>query len=277
MVVTGGSGYSGHVIAGELTKMGHDVLSIDRRPPEQRICNSMIVDIRDYGQVVDALKNSERVVHFAGIPGTGAVPNCELYRINAAGTFNVLDACATLGVEQVIFASSIEIYAYSPATRDFEPFAYLPLDEKHPALPVNPYAAAKQGAELLCSAYSRMVNMSTVSLRLTKLMRHTDYHLIEGWGQDLQRGKELVWSYVDVRDIARMCNLIFEHPELKGTVLNAGAADTIVSEDTQQIAQRVYPDTAINKRLSGRDTLFSIDRARELLGFEPQYSWTQYV
>ena len=277
VVVTGAGGYSGHVIAAELSRKGYDVLGVDVRPPEQRVVPNRIIDVRDYGQVVDALRGADRVIHFADIPGSGSVAGSELYRINAGGTFHVLEAASALGVKQVIFASSIEVYGYCPRTRDFASFEYLPIDENHPALPVNIYAAAKQGAEMLCAAYSRMSDMSTVSLRLTKLMRHADYHLVPEWSRDMTRGKELIWSYVDVRDVATLCALIFERTELKGEIFHAGAADTICREDTRALAARAYPTTPVNQALRERQALFSIEKARTLLGYEPQHSWIRYV
>jgi nucleoside-diphosphate-sugar epimerase len=50
-------------------------------------------------------------------------------------------------------------------------------------------------------------------------------------------------------------------------------ADTVMDRPSAELAAAVFPDVPLKRQLEGRETLLGIDKARRLLGWEPQHSW----
>jgi len=55
------------------------------------------------------------------------------------------------------------------------------------------------------------------------------------------------------------------------------AADTCMTRDSASLMAEVYPDVRLTRELRGRETLLAIDRARDVLGYAPSFSWTDEV
>ena len=51
------------------------------------------------------------------------------------------------------------------------------------------------------------------------------------------------------------------------------AEDTVMDRPSLDLMKEVYPKVALKKKISGNETLLSIDRARSLLGYSPRWSW----
>lgn len=89
-----------------------------------------------------------------------------------------------------------------------------------------------------------------------------------------ERGLKVdLWSYVDIRDAARACRLAVEAEGLGWEAFFITAADTMRYEPTVELLEREFPGVPIKGDLSGHQTCFDISKARNLLGYEPQYSW----
>lgn len=50
-------------------------------------------------------------------------------------------------------------------------------------------------------------------------------------------------------------------------------ADTVMSRSSASLMAEVFPDVEIRKELGEHETLLSIDKARRVLGYEPEHSW----
>ncbi|HOV16971.1 MAG TPA: GDP-mannose 4,6-dehydratase [Candidatus Cloacimonadota bacterium] len=98
------------------------------------------------------------VVHLAGVSSVADYINnpAELYRINILTTINALELCRKHN-SKIIFVSSSYVYGKPK---------YLPIDERHPLNPNNPYAQSKVLGESLCLSYKRDFGISYTILRL---------------------------------------------------------------------------------------------------------------
>jgi nucleoside-diphosphate-sugar epimerase len=66
--------------------------------------------------------------------------------------------------------------------------------------------------------------------------------------------------------------------DVKGAeVCIVAAADTVMTLDSAELMSRVYPDVPLQRPVRGRETLLAIDRARELLGYEPEHGWKDHA
>ncbi|MEJ7763714.1 MAG: hypothetical protein WKF80_13050, partial [Thermomicrobiales bacterium] len=82
-----------------------------------------------------------------------------------------------------------------------------------------------------------------------------------------------LWSYIDNRDAATFCRLAIETRGLGFEPVQVTAADTLSDVPTEELIRAHAPETEIRSSIPGTATAFSLARARELLGFEPRYSW----
>ena len=104
----------------------------------------------------------DAVVHFAAIPRILLRPDNEAYRINTMGTYNVLEAALKLGIRKVVFASSETTYGVCFADGERKP-EYLPIDEDHPVVPEDAYAASKVCNEITARSFQRLPEYARVS------------------------------------------------------------------------------------------------------------------
>ncbi len=118
-------------------------------------------DIRDRALVQRLIRESETeiVIHLAARAGVRpSVEDPYLYQTtNVEGTLNLLDGARRHGVKRFVFVSSSSVYGVN----DKVPFA-----EDDPILAAaSPYAATKIAGEALCSSFSHLYDMPSVSLR----------------------------------------------------------------------------------------------------------------
>jgi nucleoside-diphosphate-sugar epimerase len=73
------------------------------------------------------------------------------------------------------------------------------------------------------------------------------------------------------------CELSLSADVTGSEVAIIAAADTVMTRDSASLMAEVYPSVPLTRELRGRETLLSIDRAREVLGYEPGYAWSDEV
>jgi dTDP-glucose 4,6-dehydratase len=115
-------------------------------------------DIRDFDSVTRALKGCGSVFHLAaliGIPYSYVSPLAYI-RTNVEGTYNVVEAARTVGLERVLVTSTSETYGTAQ---------YVPIDESHPVIGQSPYAASKIGADELALSYYRSFGLPVSLVR----------------------------------------------------------------------------------------------------------------
>ncbi|WP_409344416.1 NAD-dependent epimerase/dehydratase family protein [Paenibacillus sp. MBLB4367] len=279
VVVTGGSGKAGKWIVRELLDHGYDVLNLDNRLPDEKLCQTLIVDLNDLGQVHNALsaygtrdrKPIEAVIHFAAIPQAFTHANDVTFRNNVMTTYNVLEAAANLGIRKAVTASSESSYGIVYASDFFSP-RYLPVDEAHPQLPEDSYGLSKVVNELTGETFHRRTGMQVVSFRLGNILEPSDYARVIGSFSEPEARKIILWTYIDVRDVAAACRMAIEKDGLGAQSLILAADDTSSNVATAELIRRYLPDVKENRLpQEGRPALLSNERAKQLLGWRQQY------
>ena len=281
IAVTGGSGKTGRVVACDLKAQGHEVLNLDLRPspesyhyPAGSPIPFLRTDLTDYGQTLEALAGGEAlpgielVVHLAAIPAPQMSPPEVIFRTNTVSTYNVFSAAWRLGLQRVVWASS-ETTLGLPF--DLPP-DYAPVDEAH-MRPESSYALSKDVGEELARQFSRRSGMPILGLRLSNVMIREDYREFAGWQDDPRARKWNLWGYVDeshVADAVRRA-LVADVPGYDSFIIAAG--DTVMGTPSRELMAEVYPDVPLADSVTGRDTLLDISHAREVLGYDPRFSW----
>ncbi|MFN2427713.1 MAG: NAD-dependent epimerase/dehydratase family protein [Candidatus Binatia bacterium] len=165
-LVTGGAGFIGSHIVGELVGRGEAVRVFDsfatglERNLEAFAGRVDVVrgDLRDAEAVRKAAQGATHVLHLGAL---GSVPRSvedpeTSNDVNIGGTLNVLVAARDAGAERVVFSSSSSVYG---ANTEIPKRVGMPTD------PVSPYAVTKQAAESYTRAFWRVYGLPTVSLR----------------------------------------------------------------------------------------------------------------
>ena len=165
ILIIGGAGYIGSHVTREFLDRGdkctvYDNLSSGLRENLFTEAKFTYGDIHDYPLLLETMRDGafDALVHLAASKAAGeSMLNPEKYsRNNIAGTINILNAASSANIKNIIFSSSAAVYG--------EP-QYLPIDEKHPALPENYYGFTKLEIERFLGWYDKLKNIRSASLR----------------------------------------------------------------------------------------------------------------
>jgi len=184
------------------------------------------IDIRDKAALKRALAGTSlsEVVHLAGIsfvPESVAGP-LATYQVNFLGTLNLLEALREAGFQgRFIFVSSGDAYGLVQEAR-------LPVDEKTPLSPRNPYAVSKAAAEALCHQWSQTGGFEVMVARpfnhigagqsprfaLSDFARQIALMRNGGTEKKLSVGNlNVTRDFLDARDVVRAYDLLFRYGE----------------------------------------------------------------
>ena len=117
-------------------------------------------DVREYGDVENAMGDADTVVHLAAITGAASTHDRreETFDVNYEGTENVVRAAGKLGVDNVVFASSCNLYGRASSTD---------IDETTEPEPLNPYAEAKLKTETRLREAQAEYGFDATALRMS--------------------------------------------------------------------------------------------------------------
>jgi len=235
VLVTGGAGYIGSVVASQLVGAGHDTVVLDdfsrghagAVPEGVRLVRGNLLDA---GLVSETLAEGfDGVLHFAALSLVGeSVREPErYYRNNVCGTLNLLEAMRETGAARLVFSSTAAVYGVPEE---------VPIRETDPALPTNPYGGSKLAVDRLIGAVAVARGLAATSLRYFNVAgasgrfgedHHPETHLIplvlraaaEGssvkiFGTDYPtRDGTAVRDYIHVEDLGRAHLLALEAAE----------------------------------------------------------------
>jgi nucleoside-diphosphate-sugar epimerase len=286
VAVTGGNGRIGSAILAECVAHGYETVNVARGDRREEVSDRYVeTDLLDPEAVTDALQTADpdAVIHMATIGSPEGVSRRAVYESNVMTSFHVLDAATDLDVDRVCLPSSINALgaAYQAAPTDVR---YLPVDEDHPRTPRDPYAMGKHAMEVTADAFGRMPDgpSSIASLRFpwtagTELIREKlaepDRSLGSGSLDSGPGDRDELFSYLHVADAGAVARRAIEVDlgghEIFWTVAN----DTTVDAPSAEVVEEYYPDVEVRRQIGDTDPLIAIEKAEQLLGWEPERSW----
>jgi nucleoside-diphosphate-sugar epimerase len=286
VAVTGAAGKLGRAVVADLARHDWQVLALDRvRPvepapesPSGSASEFVAVDLTDHGQVVEALGGRvdehhgpvDAVVHLAAVPAPGLITNSATFANNATATWNVFDAARAQGIRTVVWASSETVLGLPFDT----PPPYVPVDEEYPPRPESTYSLVKTLEEEMARHLCRWdPELVMVGLRFSNVMETADYARFPSFDADPLLRRWNLWGYIDARDGAQAVRRALEYRTPGTEVFIVANADTVMSRSSADLVAEVYPGVEVRKELGKHETLLSIDKARRLLGYEPEHSW----
>jgi UDP-glucose 4-epimerase len=164
LLVTGGAGYIGSIVARQLLAAEHDVVVLDNLERGHRSALApgarfVLADLRERDAVERVVSEGfDGVMHFAALALVGeSVDHPErYYRTNVGGTLNLLDAMRITGVPRLVFSSTCAVYGQPDK---------VPISEQAPPRPANAYGASKLAVDGMIGDFCRAHGLGAVSLR----------------------------------------------------------------------------------------------------------------
>jgi nucleoside-diphosphate-sugar epimerase len=274
VAVTGSSGWVGSHVSKELLDHGHEVIGIDLRPTESGVTEYRHADLLDIASLEVALQGCDAVVHLAAVPDPGIVSPEELFKVNVLGSMHVLEAATRAGVKKFVGASSDDAIGFSFRVTRIMP-EYFPIDEQLRAEPQEEYGLGKILLEEMCRSYTSRGALNTIMLRTCYVW---DAKL--GNTERLSKpeaAESMLWLYVHVLDAARAYRLAVENTTVRNATLWIAAKDAFSAVPTKDRLELFYPDVPVRRELGEYGSLVNGDLAKELIGFEPEHSWHDFV
>jgi nucleoside-diphosphate-sugar epimerase len=281
VVLTGGSGKLGRACLADLLDHGYSVTNVDLVRPPDDLSPFVRADLTDMGQTMEVLhqvddrhNGVDAVVHLAAIPAPGWAPGSEIVRNNTVSTYNIFAAARHLGIRNVVSASSETVLGL-PFNA---PPPYVPVDEEYPPRPQSSYALSKTMGEEMARHFCRWdPEAKIISLRFSNVMLVGDYAAFPSFEDDPALRKWNLWSYIDARDAAQAVRKSIEAPIKGAEVFIIANADTVMTTPITQLVAQFFPNVPWRREVGPVGSMFSIEKARHLLGYEPQYSWRTEV
>lgn len=164
ILVVGGAGFIGSHLVKKLGQLGWQITTLDNLSSGHR--DAVLTGEFVHGDIADqtlldqlfASRNFDSVMHFASFiqAGESVMQPSKYYANNLSNTLNLLNTMVRHEVKQFIFSSTAAIFG--------EP-QYVPIDEKHPIMPINPYGASKAMVERVLQDYDKAYGLKSVCLR----------------------------------------------------------------------------------------------------------------
>ncbi|WP_296667468.1 NAD(P)-dependent oxidoreductase [Demequina sp.] len=280
IIVTGSEGKLGRAVVDRLRADGHEVHGLDSRPATPGFGYTRI-DLTDAGQVLDAMfgvqdryASVDAVVHLAAVPAPGQLSDVAVFHNNMLATFNVFQGARRAGITNVVYASSETVLGL--------PFAidppYIPVDEEYDARPESNYSLVKHLEEQMAIQLCRWdADLKIIALRFSNVMYPEDYAEFPGFDTDPKLRRWNLWGYIDARDGAQAVARALAYEPRGFDRFVIANADTVMSRSSAELAAAEFPGVPVVKELGEHETMLSIDKARRLLGYEPEFSWRDAV
>lgn len=294
VLITGGAGYIGSLLASELLRANYHVTVVDSLlfGGESLLAflyhpnfHFVKADVTEPRAVKDSLRNDwktpDAIIHLAGIvgfPACQAVGRQVAWRYNVDATKSVFAQAVDLGVERFIFASTYSTYGLSPNGE--------PVNEESPLTPQSLYAETKIAAEefLLGQKEStcaplifRFATLYGISPR-TRFDLIVNQFVLEAFTRReliiYQRGYSR--SFVHIRDVVRgiIMGLEAQRSLICGEVFNLGTDHGNYSkDDIVRLVLKRLPETVVEYKdltFGGdmRDITVSFAKIKNILGFD---------
>ncbi len=299
VLVTGGAGFIGSHIVGELLKIEvsevivYDNLArgqksyLDGHLEDERL-NFFLdgADIRDIDLLDKAMEGCDYVFHTAAM----WLLHCKdfprtAFKVNIEGTFNILEACVKHKIKKLVYSSSASVYGDA---------IELPMTENHPFLNKNFYGSTKIAGEAMCRAYYDRYSLDYVGLRYMNVfgpnqdqkaaytgvipimlnkIDDKDPPVINGDGSQ-------AYDFIYVKDVARANILSIESPSTDEFYNVGSGVQTSINElcdlilklknSPLKVSYKPYSDDDARQMVQNR--IGCPKKAKKDLNFSPEYS-----
>ncbi len=302
ILITGGAGFIGSNLSEVLLEKGNKVICLDNFATGKRENIAHLLsnpnytliegDIRNLDDCKKAVEGVEYVLHQAAL---GSVPRSikdpiTSNDVNVGGFLNMLVASRDANVKRFIYAASSSTYGDSKA---------LPKVEDEIGKPLSPYAITKYVNELYADVFSKTYGLETIGLRYFNVFgRKQDPNgayaaVIPKFVSQFMSGESPVingdgeysrdFTYIDNVIQANLLSIVAESGEAVNTVYNVAYGERNTLNDLVNYLKDFL--SAYDSKIKDIELVYgpnrvgdiphslaSVDKAKKLLNYQPQYS-----
>ncbi|MBX7157132.1 MAG: UDP-glucose 4-epimerase GalE [Verrucomicrobiae bacterium] len=302
--VTGGAGYIGSVCVEHLLDEGHEVcvwdnLSEGHREAVDSRAKWVEGDLGDREALKKTVKEfgPHAIMHFAAsaLVGESMVNPSKYFRNNVANGLNLLDAAVAGDVSLFIFSSTCATYGLPEK---------IPMDERTPQRPINPYGQSKLMFEQVLQWYEKIHGLKHVNLRYFNAAgasekfgedHRVETHLIPNILKVALEQKECVEvfgdkhltpdgtcirDYIHVRDLARAHGLALQRKESASYNVGTGEGYSVLQliDIARRVTGHAIPTVVKEARAGDPPRLVaSAQRLMKELGWKPEFVKPQAI
>ncbi len=302
ILIVGGAGHIGSHTTRDLLQNGYSCIVADNliyghKEAVDKNAIFITADLMDKKSLkaIFSKHQIQAVIHFAAFAyvGESVEQPQKYYQNNVVGTINLLDVMLEFGVKKIVFSSTCATYG--------DP-QYLPLDEEHPQMPINPYGKTKLMIEQVFADYHKAYDLKYIALRYFNAAgcshdgsigesHYPETHLIPlvlkaikgeresihvfGTDYDTKDGT-CIRDYIHVEDLAQAHRLALEKLDTYSGYLNLGTGVGISVKEiiaaAEKITQKPCPVVLSQRRAGDPAKLYADNKkAIQVLGWQPQY------
>lgn len=276
VLVTGGCGFVGSVLTGQLLDDGHDVRVVDTQwfgnylQPRPGL-EVLKVDVREWEAV--PLDGVDTIIHLAAVandPGVDLNPTMS-WETNVLATQQLIDRAARAGIGHFLFASSGSVYGVKDEPQ---------VTEDLPLVPISVYNKAKMVGERVVLSYSdamrvHCIRPATVCGISPRMRFDVSVNLLTL--QALRDGVMTVFGgaqvrpNIHIRDMVRVYQHFLANPRLPSGPYNAGFENLRIAEIAEIIARRTSAEVVVTESNDPRSYRQNSDKLLAT-GFDPKYT-----
>ncbi len=278
VLISGGGGNLGRVLAPALKEAGHEPVLMDNRALETPY-ETVRGDAREKAEVSGAIRGADVVVHAAALHGIHLekYASDDFWDLNVSGTRNVYEAAVERGVEKVLLCSTMGVYG---GDLGGDPPV---VTEDLPLVPSDVYGLSKTLCEEMAAFYARRHGIRTVAYRLGMFVPESF----------VPYGFRLLKGGVDDRDVAQAFLLGLENTSITFDAFNVMAAVPFSVEEFGRFGRE--PESFLEERFPGLSglvegqgadfgelarmwgfTYWSVEKAAHALGYAPRYNFPEF-
>ena len=301
VIVTGGAGYIGSVVAERLLGRGNTVVVLDSLVRGHRMAvpneaEFIRGDLRDRDWLIRTVADlrPDAVAHLAGeaLVGESVTDPAKFFDVNVHGGMNLLDAMVNAEVNRLVFSSTAAVYG--------EP-ASVPITEDAARVPVNAYGASKWSFEQMLPWYAAAYGLRHISFRYFNACGATvergefhvpETHLIAILLEVAIGLRDEIRLFGDdyetpdgtcIRDYIHVDDLAAAHVDALDYLFSGGASCTLncgygrgfsvreVLDMMHRVSGKLFPVTETTRRAGDPAQLVADNtRIREVLHWQPQ-------
>ncbi len=306
ILVTGSAGFIGSHLSEKLIEQGNKVIGIDNFDPfydksiklrnlgnlkKSPDFTFLELDLAEYNELKKGVENQQvdLIIHLAG--KAGVRPSIEdpqgYIRANIIATQNILNLMKERDILKMAFASSSSVYGNTKET----PFH----EEQDVSNPISPYAFTKKACELINYTYHHLYGLDIINLRFftvfgprqrpdlaihkfTKLILNGEPIPMFGDGST---ARDYTYYEDTIAGIIAAADYLFSNKKVY-EIVNLGNNQPVKLRDMISSISEVCGKIPIIKQLPMQPgdvdiTFANIDKAKKMLGYNPQYSFRKGI
>jgi nucleoside-diphosphate-sugar epimerase len=283
VLVTGAAGRLGRAVVATLHEAGFDVVAADQTYNRDLPVRTQVLDLRDPLGVYRVMDGCQAVAHLANHANAFSGPSPQqLYAENVAMDMNVFQAAVDVGARNIIFASSVQVFAGDRYGDDAESqpsvLPYIPLDGDLPACPRNAYALSKEAGEAQLRYFVALDGaLSCTSLRFPSLLNERWLHYIRSGRarrfyhrRDRFGSPDEGFSYLTCEDAGRLVQAVLEKQAPGYHQYLPATSDAFAQTPPAELVEKFYRGVERRVPVEQMKCLIDTSKITDDLGWAPK-------